>query len=497
MKRLSLLLVLLLLAPPVSGGLHLTSSIDLQGEPVFLAVGPGGGVVAWRDGELHFLQDDGSQVSYSTEASVAGLAVDHEALRAAVVEGEQVVLYGRDSAAAGGVLASTNVSGETPVAVALSSAGNYVAAGFANGSVRLWKYVPGGELELRWTFPDSEPGLNDAQRQQIRHDLQESLQLVLASDYLAVAGNSQLYVMRRNDGGLRGDFGKYTFDQPPLDLEMSSDGKVIAVATAGKLHAYILESGERKWKFATPEANSSRALAVAPDGSLITLLHGSQTQVVSGFDPGSAVPAWTHDLASTLVTAHPQMAASESRVAVTGLGPGAVDLAVLDHSGQQVGGLLTESQSPLVGVSGSTIVITTPQGVAFYATPTAGAQADRLPVDTRTLGLAAGALLLGAAIGAVWWFELLELPFGGAPPPMPPATRQSPRAGRQPLASRFPSSRSPLPVTSAPLKVKPVVTHGTATIACPGCGAQMEVPKLGRIQKVECPECGLAGNAEI
>ena len=51
MKRLGLLLVLLLLAPSASGGLHLTDNIDLQGEPVFLVVGPGGGVVAWRDGE--------------------------------------------------------------------------------------------------------------------------------------------------------------------------------------------------------------------------------------------------------------------------------------------------------------------------------------------------------------------------------------------------------------------------------------------------------------
>ena len=464
----------------------------MQGEPKFLMVGPGGGVVAWHDGELYFLQDNGLQTSYTTTDNVVALAVDYKAQRAALIEGEQVVLYG----AAEGMLLSASTPGEEPVAVALSSAGNYVGVGFANGSVRLW-YVSGGEIELRWTFPDDEQGLNDGQRQQIRHDLQESLRLVLASDYLAVAGDSQLYVLRRNDGGLRGDFGKYTFDQPPLDLEMSSDGSVIAVATAGKLHAYILESGERKWKFATPEANSSRALAMVPDGSLITLLHGSQTQVVSGFDPGSAEPAWNHVLASALVTARPQMAASESRVAVTGLGPGAYDLTVLDHSGQQVGELLTETQSPLGGVSGSTIVITTPQGVAFYATSTAGAQADGLPVDTRTLGLVAGTLLLVAAIGAVWWFELLELPFGGALPPMPPATRQSPRAGRQPLASRFPSSRSPLPVTSAPLKVKPVVTHGTATIACPGCGAQMEVPKLGQIQKVECRECGLAGSAEI
>ncbi|MDP6490056.1 MAG: PQQ-binding-like beta-propeller repeat protein [Candidatus Poseidoniia archaeon] len=492
MKPLFLLVMLLLLALPVSGGMHNTSNIDLQGEPTFLVAGSGGGVVAWRDAKLHFLQDDGSKVSYTTTSNVTMLAVDYKAQRAALIEGENVVLYGAE-----GVLMSATVPGDEPVGVALSSAGNYIAAGFASGSVRLWKYGSGEEMELRWTFPDDELVLNDGQREQIRNDLQNDLRLVLKGDYLAVTGTDQLYIVRRNDGGLRGDLGKYTFDQPPFDLEMSADGKVIAVATAGKLHAYILESGERKWKFATPEANSSRALAVAPDGSLITLLHGIQTQIVSGFEPSSGEPAWNHEVASVAVTANPQIAATGSRVAITGLGPNADDLTLLDRSGKQVGELLTEAQSPLVGASDSTIVIATPQGIAFYATHTTEAQsADWLSVDTRTIGLATGALLLVTAIGAMWWFELLEMPFG-ATPPTPPATRQISESSRQPLASRFPSGQSTTTVNSAPLKVKPVVAHGTATIACPGCSAQMEVPKLGRIQKVECGECGLAGNAEI
>ena len=130
MEQLSLLLVLLLLAPPVSGGLHHTSSIDLQGEPKFLMVGPGGGVVAWHDGELYFLQDNGLQTSYTTTDNVVALAVDYKAQRAALIEGENVVLYGAE-----GVLVSANIPGEEPVGVALSSAGNYVAAGFASGSV--------------------------------------------------------------------------------------------------------------------------------------------------------------------------------------------------------------------------------------------------------------------------------------------------------------------------------------------------------------------------
>ena len=167
MKRLFLLLILLLLALPVSGGMHNTSNIDLQGEPEFLVAGSGGGVVAWRDSELHFLQEDGSKVSYTTADDVTTLAVDYKAQRAALIEGENVVLYGAE-----GVLVSANIPGEEPVGVALSSAGNYVAAGFASGSVRLWKYGSGEEMELRWTFPDDEQVLNDGQQEQIRNDLQ-------------------------------------------------------------------------------------------------------------------------------------------------------------------------------------------------------------------------------------------------------------------------------------------------------------------------------------
>ena len=36
-----------------------------------------------------------------------------------------------------------------------------------------------------------------------------------------------------------------------------------------------------------------------------------------------------------------------------------------------------------------------------------------------------------------------------------------------------------------------------AAIECPGCSAQMDVPKLGTIQDVTCNECGLSGEIEI
>ena len=35
------------------------------------------------------------------------------------------------------------------------------------------------------------------------------------------------------------------------------------------------------------------------------------------------------------------------------------------------------------------------------------------------------------------------------------------------------------------------------SIECPGCEAQMKVPKLGKAQKVSCSACGLSGEIEI
>ena len=36
-----------------------------------------------------------------------------------------------------------------------------------------------------------------------------------------------------------------------------------------------------------------------------------------------------------------------------------------------------------------------------------------------------------------------------------------------------------------------------ANIECPGCNAQMKVPKLGKMQNVTCKKCGLSGEIEI
>ena len=36
-----------------------------------------------------------------------------------------------------------------------------------------------------------------------------------------------------------------------------------------------------------------------------------------------------------------------------------------------------------------------------------------------------------------------------------------------------------------------------ATIQCPGCSAQITVPKLAKLQKITCDSCGVSGEIEI
>ena len=36
-----------------------------------------------------------------------------------------------------------------------------------------------------------------------------------------------------------------------------------------------------------------------------------------------------------------------------------------------------------------------------------------------------------------------------------------------------------------------------ATIQCPGCSAQMTVPKLAKLQKITCDNCGISGELKI
>ena len=69
-------------------------------------------------------------------------------------------------------------------------------------------------------------------------------------------------------------------------------------------------------------------------------------------------------------------------------------------------------------------------------------------------------------------------PLPAAPPPPPPEPRVPPAAPREPPPGAMP------PTT-------------TTTIACPGCRAEMQVPRLGRIQQVKCAQCGITGKIEI
>lgn len=472
MKRGVILLALLLLAPfasafgaPVEQDVGRTiTAWDVASETGVTVTGDvGGNLLLFAPGEA---EPESEQLD---ENPINDVVVSADGERFVAISGKFLTLYGRT----GGALSHHDFAGEIPLAAAISPSGDYYAAAYDSGNVRLWWFLNKEDVRLKWEFPDSEFDYSDEQRDEVRRGLNATSLLEMSSDYIAVAGKGKLYVVLRNDGSLKQ---AYPLDGAAQQLEISDDGGTLCLATQGSLSTYLFSGGsERSWRFQSPEQDSVHAIGLAPDGSLLAVLHGSSSQVVTGFTPHSSEPAWEFELEASLIG--PALAVSNSHVAVAGWGLGEPDLLLLSAGGKLLASTVSDAGASSVQCGGGRVVTNSGDALANYALPVAGGDSGgfalELPVDTRTLGLAVAALLLLAgAVGAFFYLDI-DLPFGGGA--LPPA----------PLSS------------GAPLKVKPVGAAGTVTIACPGCGARMKVPKLGRAQNVKCGECGLAGTAEI
>jgi len=472
-KRGVLLLALLLLAPFASAfGAPVEQDVgraittwDVATETGVTVTGDvGGNLLLFAPGEA---EPESEQLD---ENPIDDVVVSADGERFVAISGKFLTLYGRT----GGPLSHHDFAGEIPLAAAISPSGDYYAAAYDSGNVRLWWFLNKDDVRLKWEFPDSEFDYSDEQRDEVRRGLNATSLLEMSSDYIAVAGKGKLYVVLRNDGSLKQ---AYPLDGAAQQLEISDDGGTLCLATQGSLSTYLFSGGgsERSWRFESPEQDSVHAIGLAPDGSLLAVLHGSSSQVVTGFTPDSSEPAWEFELETSLIG--PALAVSDNHVAVAGWGLGEPDLLLLSAGGKLLASTVSDAGASSVQCGGGRVVTNSGDALANYALPVAGGDSGgfalELPVDTRTLGLAVAALLLLAgAVGAFFYLDI-DLPFGGgALPPAPPSS-------------------------GAPLKVKPIGAAGTVTIACPGCGARMKVPKLGRAQKVKCGECGLAGTAEI
>ena len=473
MKRGVLLLALLLLAPfasafgaPVEQDVGRTiTAWDVATETGVTVTGDvGGNLLLFAPGEA---EPESEQLD---ENPIDDVVISADGERFVAISGKFLTLYGRT----GGALSHHDFAGEIPLAAAISPSGDYYAAAYDSGNVRLWWFLNKDDVRLKWEFPDSEFDYSDEQRDEVRRGLNATSLLEMSSDYIAVAGKGKLYVMLRNGGSLKQ---AYPLDSAAQQLEISDDGGTLCLATKGSLSTYLFSGGsERSWRFESPEQDSVHAIGLAPDGGLLAVLHGSSSQVVTGFTPDSSEPAWEFELEASLIG--PALAVSDSRVAVAGWGLGEPDLLLLSAGGKLLASTVSDAGASGVQFGGGRVVTNSGDALANYALPVAGGDSGgfELPADARTLGLAVAALLLLAgAIGAVFYLYI-DLPFGGGGLPPPPV---APPSG------------------GAPLKVRPVGAAGTVTIACPGCGARMKVPKLGRAQKVKCGECGLAGTAEI
>ena len=67
------------------------------------------------------------------------------------------------------------------------------------------------------------------------------------------------------------------------------------------------------------------------------------------------------------------------------------------------------------------------------------------------------------------------------------------------VSGTLPSSHSYRPYRRSHVENAPMFSPSQVqtTIECPGCSAQMEVPKLGKMQTVTCDSCGLSGEIEV
>ena len=61
----------------------------------------------------------------------------------------------------------------------------------------------------------------------------------------------------------------------------------------------------------------------------------------------------------------------------------------------------------------------------------------------------------------------------------------------------IPDKKPEEPKTKNPPSKKSKPKADLIEIECPGCNAQMKVPKLNKLQEVSCKECGLSGEIEI
>ena len=66
---------------------------------------------------------------------------------------------------------------------------------------------------------------------------------------------------------------------------------------------------------------------------------------------------------------------------------------------------------------------------------------------------------------------------------------------KKPEESKTKKPEEPKTKKPPPKKSKPKAD--LIEIECPGCNAQMKVPKLNKLQEVSCKECGLSGEIEI
>ena len=192
MKRGVILLALLLLAPfasafgaPVEQDVGRTiTAWDVATETGVTVTGDvGGNLLLFAPGEA---EPESEQLD---ENHIVDVVISADGERFVAISGKFLTLYGRT----GGALSHHDFAGEIPLAAAISPSGDYYAAAYDSGNVRLWWFLNKDDVRLKWEFPDSEFDYSDEQRDEVRRGLNATSLLEMSLSLIHISEPTRPY----------------------------------------------------------------------------------------------------------------------------------------------------------------------------------------------------------------------------------------------------------------------------------------------------------------
>jgi outer membrane protein assembly factor BamB len=416
-------------------------------------------------------------------------------------ESGNIYLFDRDSSTP----LWNHTVGDAVSSVIISDNGDYIASGSNDGKIYLFDKDSSTPL---WIY-DEELTVS-------------SLHISISADgENMVAGmrgssNCSFYVFNKNSNVTLWNYtASNSIYQCPVVI--SADGEYIAAGSGQKFYLFDKDRSKPLWDYDTG-GSYAMAVAISGDGDYIVAGSGgsmgynspSDTSLGLGklylFDKGSGTPLWYHD-SSIDSWVH---SASDGYEAV-GI---SADGEYIVSGGWEVKFFTKENTildllSEFFGEVGfsSIVVLAILAGLFYFRKDTGTDNTTNKLLKIGLYGVSIITLLVSLPImfyglfpSSAWgclpglWVLMFAILFAVTGSFLGYET-YDPSPASYSYKSSIPSSK---PIFGNKPKT-PIFTpqNEMTAIECPGCSAQMDVPKLGTIQDVTCNECGLSGEIEI